>query len=416
MHRRSSHRALIYFTPLLCALAFGVLPAIANAATPGTSCTVVAPATPSNPCYTAAPAIVAPAGQPATEVTSPQVGRYIQGNPGTWTPPQPYPSVQWTQDCNLATVPATLGTPIPGAINRTYQIADTDVGHTLCLIVNVSNGVQAVTGPTGTVAPGTPLDQVSPTISGTTEQGKTLTATPGTWRGTGATTGGITFTYQWKRCNSSGAVCGVPFTAPSTSATYVLQTTDVGHTMQVLVTAKNSAGTTQAGAKKPTAVVTAPAPPNGSGQGGSNNNNGSGNGSNNGGQTGGPQGGTGSSSSPGNAVNVRALLMHALFARGKSASIRSLLKHGGYSFSFAAPSAGRLQVLWYRLVHGRRLLVGTVTFTFRKAGSAKIEIRVTRAGRNLLGHAGKLRLTASAGFTPVGLGTTIASRTITLNR
>jgi hypothetical protein len=413
MHRRSSHRALIYFTPLLCALAFGVSPAIANAATtPGTSCTVV-PA--SNPCYTAAPAIVAPAGQPATEVASPQVGRYIQGNPGTWTPPQLYPSVQWTQDCNLTAVPATLGTPIPGAINRTYQIADTDVGHTLCLIVNVSNGVQAVTGPTGTVAPGTPLNQVSPTISGTTEQGKTLTATPGTWRGTGATTGGITFTYQWKRCDSSGALCGVPFTAASPSATYVLQTADVGHTMQVLVTATNSAGTTQAGAKTATAVVTNPP----SGQGGSNNNNngsGNGNGSNNGGQTGGPQGGTGSSSSPGNSVNVRALLMHALSARGKSASIRSLLKHGGYSFSFAAPSAGRLQVLWYRLVHGRRLLVGTVTFTFRKAGSAKIEIRVTRTGRNLLRHAGKLRLTASAGFTPVGLGTTIASRTITLNR
>jgi hypothetical protein len=408
MHRRFIHKALILFTPLLGALAFGAFPAIAGAATtPATSCTAV-PA--SSPCYTAAPAINPPAGSPATEVTNPVVGIYLSGNPGTWTPPQPYPSVQWTHDCNLTAIPVNPGTPIPGAINRSYQIADSDVGHTLCMIVDVSNGVEAIAGPTGTVAPGKPLNQTAPTISGNTVQGQTLTATPGTWRGTGATTGGITFTYQWKRCNSAGGVCGKAFTAPSTSPTYMLQAADVGHTMQVLVTATNSAGSTQAGAKKATALVTAPAPSSGgSGQGGSNNGNNS-----SGGSTGGNQSGTGGSSSNGNLRNIRGLLMGALVANGRSARIQALLRQGGYWFSFAAPSAGRLQILWYRPVHGKRLVVATMTVTFHKAGKTKVDLRLTRNGRNLLKHARRLQLTASGGFTPVGHGTTNASRTITL--
>jgi hypothetical protein len=428
MHRRISHRALILFTPLLGALAFGAFPAIAGAATtPATPCTATSP---SNPCYTTAPAIQPPAGSPQSEVTNPVVGIYLQGNPGVWNPAQPYPSVQWTQDCNPAAVPAVLGTPIAGAINRTYQITDADAGHTLCFIVDVSNGVEAIATPTGTVQPSAPIDQTAPTITGKTVQGDTLTATPGTWRGSGATTpGGITFTYQWKRCNSTGGVCGKAFTAPSSSPTYVLQSGDVGHTMQVLVTAKNSVGSTQAGAKKATAVVTAP-PPSG---GGSSGGNGGGGGGNGGGGNGGGGGGNGGSGNNGGGTNgggtsggnppsqggssaaIRGLLMRALAANGKGAKIAALLAHGGYTFSFTAPSAGRLQILWFRTVHGKRILVATLTVTFHKAGKSKITLRLTRNGRNLLKHTRKLQLVASGGFTPAGHGTTNASRTITLS-
>jgi hypothetical protein len=244
-------------------------------------------------------------------------------------------------------------------------------------------------------------------------QGQALTATPGVWRGTGATTGGITFTYQWKRCNSTGGVCGKPITPPSSSPKYTLQQADVGHTMQVLVTATNSVGSTQAGAKHATAVVTAPTTSSGtgnpSGSGGSNNSNG-------GGQSGGKSGGQGGSSGSGNPVNIRALLMNALAVHGKNARIRALLRHGGYSFSFAAPSPGRLVISWYRAKHGRTVLVATATFVFQKTGAARITLLLTSKGRGLLSRAGKMKLTANGAFTPAGKGTILASRLITLKR
>ena len=42
-----------------------------------------------------------------------------------------------------------------------------------------------------------------PTITGTAQPGRTLTADISGWSG-----GPATFTYQWKRCNSSGKACG----------------------------------------------------------------------------------------------------------------------------------------------------------------------------------------------------------------
>jgi hypothetical protein len=403
--RRFSHHRRVWLPVLIGALAILAFPAAALAATPATSCTAV-PA--SNPCYNTAPAIVAPTGAPPSEVASPKVGIFLQVNIGTWTPPQQYPSVQWTQDCNLSAAPANQGTPIAGAINRTYQVADSDAGHTLCVIFD-TGGVEMVLGPTGAVAPSAPFlnpPPSAPTISGSTVQGQTLTATSGVWRGTGATTGGIKFAYQWKRCNSAGQACGKPFTPPSSSPTYTLQQADVGHTMQVLVTATNSVGSTQAGAKHATAVVTPPTssspPSNPGGQGGSNN----GNGSNNGGHGGTPTSG-GSSS-------IRALLMNALLVRGNGARIAALLKHGGYAFSFAAPSAGRLVISWYRRSHGKKILVATALVLFHKSGTARIKVLLTGKGRGLLTRASRMKLTASGAFTPTGKGTVSASRVIVL--
>ena len=45
-----------------------------------------------------------------------------------------------------------------------------------------------------------PVNSALPTISGSTIVGSTLTATQGTWSGTGNT-----YAYAWQRCNATGA-------------------------------------------------------------------------------------------------------------------------------------------------------------------------------------------------------------------
>lgn len=100
---------------------------------------------------------------------------------------------------------------------------------------------QAQYGPTNTAAP---------TISDTTPQsGQTLTAANGTWTGDAP----ITFTYQWQRCNASGASCVA--IAGATAQTYTVQAADVGSTLRVVVTGRNAVGTSAA-TSAATAVVT----------------------------------------------------------------------------------------------------------------------------------------------------------------
>ena len=80
-----------------------------------------------------------------------------------------------------------------------------------------------------------PVNTSPPTISGTPQQGQTLTASPGTW--TGATP--IAYAYQWQ-----GSPDGTTWTnlASGSGQTYTTTSGDVGHVIRVIVTATNSAG------------------------------------------------------------------------------------------------------------------------------------------------------------------------------
>lgn len=102
-----------------------------------------------------------------------------------------------------------------------------------------------------------PVNKTLPTIPGTAEVGLTLFATRGTWTGSPTS-----FHFAWLRCDTTGAACAaIP---GATGKSYTPTTTDIGHTLRVRVTARNSSGSTTA-TSKATGVVPPSGCPSGTG-------------------------------------------------------------------------------------------------------------------------------------------------------
>jgi hypothetical protein len=96
-----------------------------------------------------------------------------------------------------------------------------------------------------------PVNTVPPKITGTTVEGHSLEASTGTW-----TEQPTSFSYRWRRCNSSGGSC-MSITG-ATALGYTLKGADVGHTLRVEVTAGNTLGATPATSAQTAVVQTAP--------------------------------------------------------------------------------------------------------------------------------------------------------------
>jgi hypothetical protein len=190
---------------------------------------------------------------PPTISGTAQEGQKLHADPGTWdgTAPITY-KYQW-QRCDSG---GGNCADISGATSNDYTLTSADVGNTVRVVVTATNllgSSTAASAPTAVVAGlNAPSATSPPTISGTPQLGQTLTANTGTWK----TTGTVTFTYQWLRCDASGAACVA--IKDATKQTYVLTQDDVGHTIRVQVTAKDANGTTSA-TSVPTGVVSATA-------------------------------------------------------------------------------------------------------------------------------------------------------------
>ncbi len=168
-------------------------------------------------------------------------GSLLTASHGSWTNSPTSFAYQW-QRCDAQ---GGSCADIPGATSNKYTVQTADVGHRLRVQVTATNssgsGV-AVSRPTGVVQPtGTaPKNTAPPTISGTAQEGATLTVSPGSWGGTPAPS----FSYQWQRCVGTGGGCAA--ISGATNTTYVATSADVAHTLLVQVTAKNATGTSTA--------------------------------------------------------------------------------------------------------------------------------------------------------------------------
>jgi hypothetical protein len=156
---------------------------------------------------------------------------------GTWSSTSATFTYAW-QQCNAN---GRICTPISGATTASYTPTTADAGHTLVAVVTGTSGTNTQTAwSTATAlvkaAPG-PTLTAAPVVSGTLQEGRKLTATNGTWTGTGA----VTYTYQWYRCDGTGAHCSSVHGA--TRATYTAVAADVGKTIGLTVKATDTTGT-----------------------------------------------------------------------------------------------------------------------------------------------------------------------------
>ena len=159
---------------------------------------------------------------------STSLGSVLSSTTGTWTgTPTITFTYQWYRGATLIT----------GATSSTYTIVVADSAAALTCQVTATNGAGSVSATSNAITAQTftaPVNTVAPTITGTAQEGQTLTSSTGTWSGNPIPT----YTYQWKRNNSN--------IGSATNSTYTLVTADVGQSIKCTVTATNTLGSSNA--------------------------------------------------------------------------------------------------------------------------------------------------------------------------
>jgi hypothetical protein len=145
-------------------------------------------------------------------------------------------------------------TVIAGATSGTYLLVGADVGATIRVRVRALNadgpGTKASNATDLVVSAAAPANTALPVISGTPQVGELLTASTGTWNGSG-----ISYAFQWKRCNQTADSC--TDIAAATAAMHVVSPSELGATLRVRVTATNGSGSAHVQSPPTSAISTA---------------------------------------------------------------------------------------------------------------------------------------------------------------
>jgi hypothetical protein len=177
---------------------------------------------------------------PPTFTGAARVGSTLTADPGTWRGAPTF-AFQWRRcagdggDCE----------PIARATAKTYRLVPADARRRLRVSVTGTNDAGArttVSKASSPVAPPVRKPAVvrRPTISGSTVEGDRLTATRGTWRGSGP----LDYTYVWLRCHGATGACDV--VRGATGRTYDIRSADIDHQLRVEVRASGPGGKTSA--------------------------------------------------------------------------------------------------------------------------------------------------------------------------
>jgi hypothetical protein len=213
-----------------------------------------------------------------------------------------------------------------------------------------------------------PAESTRPTLSGNAQVNSVVSASPGSWLTRMATGVSVPnpFTYQWRRCDSTGWACAdIP---GATSANYVPIDADLGHTLRVRVTAV-WAGTMEqddpedSSATGPIADASIPPPNTGGGNGG----------------------GGGVVNDPKKIVSLTAAIKSS-----KAVSVRRLVRSG---LNARARCSEACKVS-FSLVGRGGVKIAKVTGKLRKAGSKTYHMRLSTKAKKIVSrfHGGTLTL------------------------
>lgn len=137
-------------------------------------------------------------------------------------------------------VPCKLAATVTASLD-TRKLADGEY-DVRAMVEDAAGNTTPVLAPRHVAIDNVPPPQLlaTPTISGTTKLGATLTAGTGVWSGTGNK-----YAYRWLRCTAADLE-GCAAIAGSTGSTYQPTVEDLGRVLRVEVTASNAEGTSTA--------------------------------------------------------------------------------------------------------------------------------------------------------------------------
>jgi hypothetical protein len=185
------------------------------------------------------------------------------------------------------------------------------------------------------------------------------------------------FTYQWLRD-------GTPI-ASATESVYTVTLADEGHQLTCLVTATNSAGSSEASASNSLAIahvalISLPPP-----------------------QLTPPV--TSTVRPPATVVNLGAALVFEVAREQRLAKISVLRRTGDYILPVTAPAPGTLEVTWSEQVKAAHsstrtamLVVARSVTAFTRRGTKSVTVRMTAAARAQIAHIKELKLIVKATF------------------
>lgn len=183
---------------------------------------------------------------------TPRDQEQLSANQGTWAAGTSL-SNQWLR-CDSGGS-ACVHTHRTGA---TYDLGPADVGLTIRLRVRgetVLGGFREVdSAPTAVIAAIPTANTAPPQIGGTAREGEILFAINGSWEGTQP----LTYSYVWKRCDPACTQ------VVATSSSYAVAAADVGHQLELTVTASGPGGS-DSGSVMSGVVAARPAPDTGGG-------------------------------------------------------------------------------------------------------------------------------------------------------
>ncbi len=182
-------------------------------------------------------------------------GAKLTASAGTWVGTAPF---HYTYQWERCSVLASGCEAIEGATEPSYTPAPADLDSRLAVTVSAQNALgkaSATSAETLPVEAVLPANIILPTITGLLKDGGLLAVEPGTWAGSEP----ISYSYVWQLCDSAGEDCSK--IQEATEPTLKLLDGYVGDSVDVIVTAKNAAGSTSV-TSSPTSLIAGLLPTN----------------------------------------------------------------------------------------------------------------------------------------------------------